>query len=90
MIWVYKNVSTIVVLVCHNCCIPMTVIYGLTIWKSERGRLLGFTAQCTNFKPTTEAMRVKIKNKRQNVVGSRKIKMPMSTVPTAPMPVHIG
>lgn len=29
-----------------------------------------------------------MKNKRQNVAGSLKKKMPISTVPTAPIPVH--
>ena len=35
-------------------------------------------------------MRVIVKNKRQKVAGSLKIKIPMITVPTAPMPVHTG
>lgn len=40
--------------------------------------------------PTTEAIRVKMKNSRQKVTGSLKIRMPMMTVPTAPIPVHTG
>ena len=37
-----------------------------------------------------EMMRVVMKNRRQKVAGSWKKRMPMSTVPTAPMPVHTG
>lgn len=33
---------------------------------------------------------VVIKNNRQNVAGSLKNKMPIITVPTAPIPVHTG
>lgn len=46
--------------------------------------------QCTSLSPMTDAMRVKQKNRRQNVAGSRNTTMPMSTVPIAPIPVHIG
>lgn len=46
--------------------------------------------QCTIFSPITEAMRVKMKNMRQKVAGSLNTRMPMSTVPTAPMPVQMG
>ena len=42
----------------------------------------------TNFSPTTDNTSVEIKNKRQNVAGSLKKIIPISTVPTAPMPVH--
>ena len=46
--------------------------------------------QCTIFRPTTEAMRVKMKIMRHRVTGSLNTSMPMSTVPTAPMPVQMG
>ena len=45
---------------------------------------------CTIFRPTTEAMRVKMKKSRQNDAGSLKTRMPTMTVPTAPIPVHTG
>lgn len=37
-----------------------------------------------------DAMRVVRKNSRQKVAGSLKMKMPITTAPTAPMPVHTG
>lgn len=37
-----------------------------------------------------EATSVVMKNKRQNVAGSLKTKIPIRTVPTAPIPVHTG
>ena len=42
----------------------------------------------TVLSPTIEAISVVRKNSRQNVAGSLKMKMPTSTAPTAPMPVH--
>ena len=42
------------------------------------------------FSPMIEAMSVVMKNKRQKVAGSWNTKIPTSTVPTAPMPVHTG
>lgn len=42
----------------------------------------------TNFNPIMEQIRVVRKNTRQNSAGSLKIKIPISTVPTAPTPVH--
>lgn len=42
----------------------------------------------TVFNPTIDKMRVVRKNNRQKDVGSLKQKMPTSTAPTAPMPVH--
>lgn len=36
----------------------------------------------------TEAINVVIKNSRQKVAGSLKIKIPTNTVPTAPIPVQ--
>lgn len=42
----------------------------------------------TAFSPTIEPMSVKIKNNRQKVAGSLKMKIPTRAVPTAPMPVH--
>lgn len=42
------------------------------------------------FKPTTEAISVVMKSSRQKLAGSLKTRMPMRTVPTAPMPVHTG
>ena len=38
----------------------------------------------------TEAISVNVKNRRQKVAGSLNTKMPISTVPTAPMPVQMG
>ena len=38
----------------------------------------------------TEAMRVKMKNSLQNEAGSLNTRIPIITVPTAPIPVHIG
>lgn len=35
-------------------------------------------------------MSVNVKNNRQNDAGSLNIKIPMITVPTAPIPVHTG
>jgi len=37
-----------------------------------------------------ELIRVDMKTRRQNVAGSLKKMMPTSTVPTAPIPVHIA
>ncbi len=42
------------------------------------------------FNPMIDAMSVVKKNSRQNVAGSWKMKMPMTTAPTAPIPVHTG
>ncbi len=42
------------------------------------------------FSPTIEAISVVMKKMRQNVAGSRNTRMPISTLPTAPMPVHTG
>ena len=44
----------------------------------------------TILSPTIDAIRVKMKNMRQNVPGSSKKKMPISTEPTAPTPVQTG
>ena len=45
--------------------------------------------QCeTTFKPTMEIISVLIKNIRQKSAGTLKKKMPINTVPTAPIPVH--
>ena len=40
--------------------------------------------------PTTDMMRVVMKNSLQNVAGSLNTTMPSITVPTAPIPVHTG
>lgn len=37
-----------------------------------------------------DAMSVVRKNNRQKVAGSRKMKIPTTTAPTAPMPVQTG
>lgn len=42
----------------------------------------------TAFRPTIETISVKIKNILQNSAGSLKKKIPISAVPTAPIPVH--
>jgi len=44
----------------------------------------------TILSPITDAINVKIKNSRQKLAGSLNTRMPMSTVPMAPMPVHTG
>lgn len=41
-------------------------------------------------RPMIEPISVVRKKSRQNVAGSLKMKMPMTTAPTAPMPVHTG
>lgn len=41
-----------------------------------------------NLSPIIEAIKVPIKNNRQKVAGSLKYKIPIITVPTAPIPVH--
>lgn len=43
-----------------------------------------------NFRPTTEAISVNMKNSRQKEAGSLNIRIPTKTVPTAPIPVHTG
>ncbi len=53
-----------------------------------RRRINFFIQWDTNFKPIIEAIKVDIKNKRQKVAGSLNTIIPISTVPTAPMPVH--
>ena len=47
-------------------------------------------AYCTIFRPTTDAIRVKMKNSLQNEAGSLNTKIPTMTVPTAPIPVQTG
>ena len=42
------------------------------------------------FSPTTEMIKVVMKNNLQNVDGSLKTKIPISTVPMAPIPVQTG
>lgn len=42
----------------------------------------------TNLSPIIELIRVVRKNNLQKVAGSLKIKIPTSTIPTAPIPVH--
>ena len=44
----------------------------------------------TIFRPITDAMSVTMKKIRQKVAGSLKTRMPIRTVPTAPIPVHTG
>ena len=50
----------------------------------------GNVAYCTTFRPTTDAIRVKMKNSLQNEAGSLNTKIPTMTVPTAPIPVQTG
>ena len=50
----------------------------------------GNVAYCTIFRPTTDAIRVKMKNSLQNEAGSLNTKIPTMTVPTAPIPVQTG
>lgn len=49
-----------------------------------------FKYQCeeTAFNPTTEPIKVTIKKILQKLMGSLKKKIPIKTVPTAPIPVH--
>ena len=42
------------------------------------------------FRPTIDAINVKVKKIRQKVTGSLKKKIPTRTVPKAPIPVHTG
>ena len=42
----------------------------------------------TIFSPTIERISVKMKNRRAKLTGSLKKRMPISTVPTASMPVY--
>ena len=44
----------------------------------------------TNFKPTIDAIKVKRKNILQKSYDSLKKYIPIKTVPTAPIPVHIA
>lgn len=54
------------------------------------GMFVGLYYSETIFRPMMEAVRVVIKKRRQKVAGSWKMKMPTSTEPRAPMPVHTG
>ena len=44
----------------------------------------------TILSPISDAINVKIKNRRQKLAGSLNTRVPMSAVPMAPMPVHTG
>ena len=43
-----------------------------------------------SFNPIIDPIRVVKKNNLQKVAGSRNMKIPTSTAPTAPIPVHTG
>ena len=51
--------------------------------------ILGYSVESI-FRPTMEMTSVVMKKRRQKVAGSWKTKMPSSTEPRAPMPVHTG
>lgn len=49
---------------------------------------LKFSYSLTNFNPIIEAINVVTKKMRQKVAGSLKKKIPIKTLPTAPIPVQ--
>lgn len=53
-------------------------------------QILKTSYSLTNFNPIIEAMRVVTKKIRQKVAGSLKKKIPIKTLPTAPIPVQIA
>lgn len=67
--------------------------YCTQVAKHSAKKLKGEEAEYFNypetyFNPTIELTNVNKKNKRQNVAGSLKMKIPTITEPTAPIPVH--
>lgn len=70
----------------NNSLMEISLIFQLC----EKLVLFMFKYQCeeTAFNPTTEPIKVTIKKILQKLTGSLKKKIPIKTVPTAPIPVH--
>lgn len=65
------------------------MIFGL-IFLKLRDFVAHMTTHDRDLRPIIEPIRVVRKNNRQKDMDSSKIKIPTSTAPTAPMPVHTG